>query len=90
MRIIISIILLIAMTGCVITTQNTEAIRKRLSDTHGLGAHNIWIEEKSGGLIVLDGKVASAQDRQTIERVARDTRGIKEVKSNLLVTANCN
>ena len=84
-RIIITAILLLVVTGCSTTRFRGSEIRNRVADTPGLATHNITIDEPSAGRITLNGTVSSERDRETIERVARNTPGVKEVRSNLIV-----
>ncbi len=76
---------LILLVGCSPASYRAAAIRDRLSDTPGIAAHEIVIDEASPGYIVLNGNVASDKDRETIEEVAYETSGVRELKSNLKV-----
>lgn len=80
--------ILFAALGCATTTWRGTDIRDRLANTPGLGAHEISIDEQSKGVITLRGIVSSNEDRDTIETVARNTRGVSEVKNNLVVAAS--
>lgn len=82
---IIMIFLLSFMFGCMSTSWRGNAIRDRISDTPGLGTHDISIDEREGGEIVLRGTVSSERDRQTIESITNKTRGVKEVSNELVV-----
>jgi len=82
------IFLLLAMVGCMATTSRGPAIRDRLSETSGLATHNISIDEESPGFISLNGNVSSDRDRDTIAKVARETRGVKELRNNLVVDSS--
>lgn len=79
------LIVVLAIAGCMSTMWRGNAIRDRLSETPGLAAHDISIDEREGGLIVLSGTVSSDRDRDVIERVARKTRGVREVRNDLVV-----
>jgi len=83
MRIIFVCILLLA--GCVSNTYRGSAVRNRINDASELAAHDISIDERAPGVITLNGNVASDQDRERIERLARNTRGVHEIRSNLVV-----
>jgi len=83
-----AIALLVAMVGCMTTTTRGPLIRDRLSETPGLATHNISIDEGSPGFIVLSGNVSSQKDRITIEKVARETRGVRELRNNLIVDSS--
>lgn len=87
MKIKVGIILLfvLAMVGCVSTTWRGSAIQDRLARTPGLGTHDISIDERTGGVISLNGTVSSDSDRDEIERIARHTKGVREVRNNLVV-----
>jgi osmotically-inducible protein OsmY len=79
-------IVLIAMVGCAATTWRGNTVRDRLSETAGLSTHDISIDERSRGEIVLRGTVSSDHDRNLIERIARDTQGVKNVRNELIVS----
>lgn len=85
MKTIVTLMLIISMVGCAMTTHHGSEIRDRLSETPGLSTHNISIDEESPGMITLNGNVSSERDRGTIERVARETAGVIEVRNNLIV-----
>ena len=85
MRTIIVFILISALAGCMVTAHRGEAIRERLSNTPGLATHNISIDEDPAGVVTLNGNVSSDRDRVTIEEVARETSGVRELRSNLVV-----
>lgn len=82
------LIAILAMVGCMATAWRGNAIRDRLAETSGLGAHDISIDERAGGIIVLSGNVSSGRDRDTIEKVARKTRGVTEVTNHLVVASS--
>jgi hyperosmotically inducible periplasmic protein len=88
MKIKTAVILIItfAMVSCIASTWRSNAVRERLSETSGLSSHEISIDETTRGMITLNGTVSSERDRNVIERVARDTRGVKEVRSNLVIS----
>ena len=88
MKTITAIALLVAMVGCMTKTTRSPLIRDRLSETPGLATHNISIDEGSPGFIVLSGNVSSEKDRITIEKVARETRGVRELRNNLIVDSS--
>ena len=88
MKAIILVILTLALSACATTMHRGNAVRDRLSDTPGLTTHNITIDEGTPGVITLNGRVSSARDRETIERVARSTNGVKEVRNNLVVESS--
>lgn len=88
MKTITTILIITSFLGCAATTSSGSAIRDRISRTSGLAAHNVSIDESSSGIITLNGNVASDKDRNTIENVARDTRGVREVRSNLVVDSS--
>ena len=85
MKTIAAIILMFALAGCMTPMYRGDAIRNRLADTPGLATHNISIDEERAGIVTLNGNVSSDKDRNTIENVARETSGVKEVRSNLIV-----
>ncbi len=78
-------ILMLSIAGCATTSHRGNAIRDRLEETPGLATHNISIDESSPGMVTLNGSVSSDRDRNTIERVASSTKGVKEVRNNLVV-----
>jgi hyperosmotically inducible periplasmic protein len=88
MKIITTIIsaLVFAVLGCATTTYHGAAVRERLAHTSGLSTHDISVDEQRPGVITLNGSVSSEEDRERIERVANDTRGVREVRNNLVVT----
>jgi osmotically-inducible protein OsmY len=88
MKQITTIILTVALVGCVSTRPRSLEVRERLSQTSGLATHNISIDEDRHGYIVLNGSVSSPDDRATIENVARNTSGVREVRSNLVVESS--
>ena len=71
--------------GCSTTRFQGTEIRDRLTQTPELATHNITIDEPVPGLVILNGNVSSEKDRAIIERIARETRGVKDVRSNLIV-----
>lgn len=81
----IMLLCMLAMVGCVSTAWRGTAIQDRLSRTPGLGTHDISIDERTGGVISLNGTVSSDADRDEIERIARRTKGVREVRNNLVV-----
>lgn len=85
MRTITLIVLIIALFGCAPARHRGAAIRDRLSETHGLATHHVSIDEETPGIIALNGNVSSDRDRETIEKVARGTSGVREVRNNLIV-----
>ncbi len=85
MKTITVIVLILATIGCTTSSLRGAAIRDRLSETSGLATHNISIDERSAGIITLNGNVSSDKDRVTIEKVARDISGVREVRNNLVV-----
>lgn len=88
MKKITLIVLTIALVACAARMHRGPEIRDRLSDTPGLAAHNISIDEERAGVISLNGNVSSAKDRETIERVARNTNGVSEVRNNLVIDSS--
>lgn len=85
MKTISVIILMVALGGCARSTYHGSDIRDRLSETSGLATHNISIDEERAGIVTLNGNVSSESDRAKIEKIARETRGVKEVRSHLVV-----
>lgn len=62
-------------------------VRGRVSEIPHLGAHDIAIHHRAGGVITLEGSVASELDRERIEAVARTTPGVSLVRNRLTITA---
>ena len=85
MKLITTIILIIVAVACTTTTHRGAAIRERLAETSELSAHNISIHEDVPGIVTLRGNVASDNDREAIEKIARNTSGVSEVRNNLIV-----
>jgi len=82
---LVAIILLLA-SGCSTTNWRGEAVREQLSHSNTLGAHQVAIDEPTKGEITLTGSVASEHDRAEIERIARRTSGVTDVRNQLVVT----
>ncbi len=85
MKIRILIISTILLAGCSSTSYRGNAVRERINDVSSLAAHDVSIEEQSAGVITLNGNVASHNDREKIESLARSTQGVTEIHSNLVV-----
>jgi osmotically-inducible protein OsmY len=85
---IITIVLLVSVIGCANTAYRAEQVRERLYASENLAAHNISIDEQRPGIITLNGHVASESDREMIERITRNTRGVDRVNSNLVVDSS--
>lgn len=81
----IIIILIITTAGCTTARHRGDAIRERIAKTSELSTHNITIEEDVPGIVTLRGNVSSSNDRETIEEIARNTSGVREVRNNLIV-----
>jgi osmotically-inducible protein OsmY len=60
-----------------VTTRTGRKIDSQISE-QGITGHNIAIEDRAG-VITLRGGVASEHDRQLIERIAWDTKGVENV-----------
>jgi hyperosmotically inducible periplasmic protein len=80
----IVIILLISL-GCATSGWRGEEVKEKLSRSRSLGAHQVNIDERTQGVVILTGKVSSDQDRAEIERIAHSTNGVREVQNQLVV-----
>jgi len=62
----------------------TAAVHTRLISHGELAALDIDVDSR-GALVVLSGEANSEEQKEKIERVARETRGVTEVENNLVV-----
>jgi len=74
------------VSACSSTQWRGDAVRDRLTQSTTLSTHEVSIDERTAGVISLEGTVSSERDRSEIERLARNTSGVRDVRNNLVVT----
>jgi len=74
------------VSACSSTQWRGDAVRDRLTQSTTLSTHEVSIDERSAGVISLEGTVSSERDRSEIERLARNTSGVRDVRNNLVVS----
>ncbi len=62
-------------------------IREKFEAIHGLGAHEIVIEDHAGS-VTLSGFVSTALDQERVVNIAKDVAGVKTVTNYLSVRTN--
>jgi osmotically-inducible protein OsmY len=84
----LAIAMLIGATGCVAPVAHrddaaiTEDVRARLAADAETKPYTIGVAT-SAGVVNVTGSVAKSADRDSVERIARDTPGVRSVDNNV-------
>lgn len=96
LAIAVTAVALLTATGCAVTrgqetvgayvddTAITTSIKARFVDNTDVAASSIRVETLNG-TVLLSGFAKSSMERNTAEKIARDVKGVKAVKNEIVI-----